>query len=90
MTAMRREQALIPAAKFNAVAALEPLLKPAQREAARLVLVEGCSQAEAGRRVGFTRQNVHVQVRRVQVLARTFELAKAAEQDCPTPGATLP
>lgn len=65
------------AASFNALAALHPGLTDRQREAARLVMVDGHSMSEAGERVGFTRQNVSLQVKRLDRLLDAFELAEA-------------
>lgn len=63
---------LIDAADFEALAAL---VEPKQREAARLVMVEGLGYAEAARRTGNSRQNVYAQVKRMDARALSFKTA---------------
>ena len=72
----KRSRPLLSASDFEAVAALLPPLTVRQREAARLVMVEGISMAEAGGRVGFTRQNVSLTVKRLDSLLDALTHAK--------------
>ena len=69
----KRNRPLIAVRDFNSVASLLPALNDRQREAARLVMVEGISMAEAGERVGFTRQNVSLTVKRLDLLLDALE-----------------
>lgn len=72
----KRDRSLLEPSDFKALAALLPSLTERQREAARLVMVEGISMAEAGERVGFTRQNVSLTVKRMDSLLDALTLAK--------------
>ena len=72
----KRNRSLLSASNFEAIAALLPTLSDRQREAARLVMVEGISMAEAGARAGFTRQNVSLTVKRFDSLVDALTLAK--------------
>ncbi len=71
----KRERAPMTEAAFAALAALQPSLTDRGREAARLVMVEDHSMMEAGERVGLTRQNVSLRVKRLDALLDAFELA---------------
>ena len=68
---------LIDAADFEALAAL---VEPKQREAARLVMVEGLGYAEAARRTGNSRQNVYAQVKRMDARALSFKTAQRPQR----------
>ena len=61
--------------QFAALAQLLRLRTGPAQDAARMVLVEGISQADAARATGLTQQAVHNAVKRVQA---GFELAQAA------------
>lgn len=72
----KRDRSLLEPSDFKALAALLPSLTERQCEAARLVMVEGISMAEAGGRVGFTRQNVSLTVKRLDSLLDALTHAK--------------
>lgn len=62
---------------FEDLAWLAGLKESASREAARLVLVEGLSAAEAGRRVGITRDAASKAVRKCrETLERAEQLVR--------------
>ena len=77
----RANNALLTAEQFSAMAALmgQPASKSAA--AARLVLVEGLSSAEAARRVGITTQGANQAVQRCR---RVIELARVVTGSMPT------